>query len=55
MKLQIKLTLEKPARKGGGDKYSNEEYSVSIYLPQTISRATSTKAPLNQLMMTLEA
>lgn len=41
-KTELKLTLERPARKTGGDRYETEKTdkvdSFHIYIPQSISR-----------------
>lgn len=41
--IRIKMTLVKPARKSGGDRYHGkyENEDVDLYWPQKISRATS--------------
>ena len=56
MKTTLKLTLERPARKGGGDRY--EAVTVGkpiepfhIYLPQLITRIAG--VPITNFEMTL--
>jgi len=41
-KTQIKMTLERPARKSGGDRYegTHEGEKLTLYFPQSISRQT---------------
>jgi hypothetical protein len=42
------LTLDKPARKSGGDRYATADGNFSIYVPQSISR------PNGQLVQTID-
>ncbi len=51
--MKIKFHLVKPARKSGGDKYeSSEGVSMTIYIPQTISRPKG--APVQTFEVTFE-
>ena len=49
MKLTHKFTLERPARKAGGDRYKEEEATQPImdvaYVNQTVSRFSGIPAP----------
>ncbi len=57
MKTTLHLTLERPARRGGGDRYETNPTetteSFQIYLPQTISRIAG--VPIGKFEMTIEA
>lgn len=45
MDYQLTLTLEKPARKSGGDKYvAKDRDDFTIYVPQDISRTNGRPA-----------
>jgi hypothetical protein len=48
----ITLSLERPAKKLGGDRYNNETYNMTVYIPQVISRPNG--IPAQKIKMTLE-
>lgn len=52
MSEQIIVTLERPARKQGGDRYENKEQDYVIYIPQWISRADD--KPAEKIKITFE-
>lgn len=55
MATSINMRLEKPAQKGGGDKYvgSIEGTEISFYVPQSVSRATG--MPIKAITITIHA
>lgn len=57
MKETLSMTLERPARKKGGDRYTTkyDEEDLVIYFPQSISRQNSVDgSPLKKLQVTIE-
>ena len=52
--VKLKMTLERPARKGGGDRYAYtwDGQQHSQYYPQSISRQDG--APKQKLLITVE-
>jgi len=54
MNTTIRFTLEKPARKSGGDKYvASDHEDFSIYVPQKISRTAG--EPAKKLLITISS
>ena len=49
---KIKLILERPARKAGGDRYTSEDGSLTIYIPQKYSRKSG--SPTKVMWVTFE-
>lgn len=48
----VVVTLDKPAKKSGGDRYVNEAGDFTPYVPQTISRPDG-KNPVKTMTMVI--
>ena len=53
MKRSITVTLKRPAKKLGGDRYYDEDTEFTIYIPQYISRREG--VPLKRIKVTFES
>ena len=48
------FTLEKAARKAGGDKYTSEDGQWTVYVPQTLSRPGGAQSPVAKARISFE-
>ena len=53
MKKSVTVTLERQARKKGGDRYLDKGSGYTTYIPQSISRSTN-GIPLKKIKITFE-
>lgn len=53
MKTTETLTLTKPAKKQGGDRYENPQADMVFYFPQRITRKDSS-TPVDTITLTIE-
>ena len=52
MKRSITVTIQRPAKKKGGDRYHDEDTEFTIYIPQYISRPEG--VPLRKIKVIFE-
>lgn len=52
MKTEMDVAIERPARKGGADRYVEPITDFKIYIPQSISRPSG--QPVNTIHLTFE-